>query len=450
MGIGKCRAVLLAKKFLRRWKANAWNMGLMRRAKERRRNLAESIQNSAKSELQKQKNRQISLSSLASSTGGSESPDGLQKHSGDTMLPPLTPLQKRQSLPAEFRDGQSQLENSTGTKRKREDSDKDVDQGTPRRTKSDHKRSRTIGDSIMSAPPHHMTRTPYKSRMDVSKVKNGSLLSDILMRQARRLAPNARSDTTRTDYFQLKALGIDPDTPVVPLTKKRTRDEMEIDGAMGTALSSPRPSNGTRLSVSQPATQNHPTSAKASGSADDDEELFSQIRSIREALAESEQWCRSERQSLEKSMTPQPEDSAPKNETPAQRRLREMKERGRTPSRTEVRLRAMGDKALLPKGFWDGEGMGMSLVGKGKGKGKSKEVTTPLLPPGRRQEPVGAPPRGFAALATTRGGQTSGLFKGGPLFPPAAANHQDHQGRRQGAAEAQKQEGSSAEDAIEL
>lgn len=431
----------------------------MRRAKERRRNLAESIQNSAKSELQKQKNQQISLSSLASSTGGSESPDGLQKHSGDKMLPPLTPLQKRQSLPGEFHDGQSQLENSTGTKRKREDSDRSVDQGTPRRTKSHHKRSRTIGDSIMSAPPHPMTRTPYKSRMDVSKVKKGSLLSDILLRQARRLAPNARSDTTRTDYFQLKALGIDPDTPVVPLMKKRTRDEMEINGAegsMGTALSSPRPSHGTRLSVSQPATQNRPISAKASGSANDDEELFAQIRSVREALAESEQWCRSERQSLEKSMTPQPENSAPQNETPAQRRLREMKERGRTPSRTEVRLRAMGDKALLPKGFWDGEGMGMSLLGKGKAKAKAKEVTTPLLPSGRQQQdPVGAPPRGFAALGTTRGGQTNGLFKGGPLFPPpaaaaAAANHQGQGRRRQVAAEAQKQAGSNAEDAIEL
>lgn len=435
----------------------------MRRAKERRRNLAESIQNSAKSELQKRKNRQISLSSLASSTGGSESPDGLQKHPGDTMLPPLTPLPKRQSLPAEFHNGQSRVESCTGTKRKREDSDGSVDQGTPRRTKNHHKRSRTIGDSIMSAPPHPMTRTPYKSRMDVSEVRNGSLLSDILMRQARRLAPNARSDTTRTDYFQLKALGIDPDTPVVPLTKKRTRDKMEINGAegsMGTAFSSPRPSHGTRLSVSQPATQTHPNSAKASASADDDEELFAQIRSVREALAESEQWCRSERQSLEKSMTPQPEDSARQSETPAQRRLREMKERGRTPSRTEVRLRAMGDKALLPKGFWDGEGMGMSLVGKGKGKGKAKEVTTPLLlSSGRQQqEPVGAPPRGFAALATTRGGQMNGLFKGGPFPPPAAAaaaaaaaaNPQDPQGRKQGAAEAQNQAGLSAEDAIEL
>lgn len=434
----ECRAILLAKKFFKRWKANAWKMSLMRRAKQRRRNFASSIQNSAKKERQKQLDRKTSLSSLASSTGGSESPAGQQRNPKNMMPPPLTPLQKRQSLPADFDNEQSQLENPTGMKRKREDPGRSVDQGTPRRTKIYRQQSRTIGDSIMSAPPHPVTRTPYKSRMDVSKVKDGSLLSDILMKQARRLAPHARSDTTRTDYFQLKALGIDPDTPVVPSTKKRTRDEMEIDGtesSTGTILLSPRSTHSTRLSVSGSVTKAQPDSAKVSGSAnDDDEELFAQIRSVREALAESEQWCRSERQSLEKSMTPQPESSPANNETPAQRRLREIKERGPTPSRTELRLRAMGDKALLPKGFWDGEGMGMSLAG----KGKQKEVAK-LLPPSRQREQVRAAPRGFAALE--RQGQMNG-FTSGP-FPPA--NNQVQQ-----AAEAQRQAGSSAEDAIEL
>ena len=427
----------------------------MRRAKQRRRKLAESIQRSAKVERQKHNSR-LSLSSLASSMGGSESPAtespvARQEDAADTMPPPLTPLQKRQSLPADSENGQSQLESSTGAKRKREDFDRNIGNGTPRRTKIHHNRSQTVGGSIMSAPPRPMTRTPYKSRMDVSKVKDGSLLSDILMKQARRLAPNARSDTTRTDYFQLKALGIDPDTPVVPLTKKPTRNEKEIDGAdtpTRTTLPNPRPNQSTRLSASQPAPQTHSNSAQASGSADNDEELFAQIRSVREALAESEQWCRSERQSLEKSMTPQPETPPPPNkETPAQRRLREIRERGPTPSRTEIRLRAMGDKALLPKGFWDGEGMGMSMAGKGKGKGKEKEQAT-SLPPLRQREQLGAAPRGFAALERRRE-QTNGFWSG--PFPPANNNY--HNQSRQAPPEAQqkqKQAGSSAEDAIEL
>lgn len=371
--------------------------------------------------------------------GGSESPIGHQSNPGNMMPPPLAPLQKRQSLPADFDNEKSQLETSIGTKRKREDSGRSVDQVTPKHMKIHHKRSRTVGgNSIMSAPPLPMTRTPYKSRMDVSKVKDRSLLSDILVRQARRLAPNARSDTTRTDYFQLKALGIDPDTLGVPSTKKRTRDEMEIDGAensMGTISLSPGSTQSIHLSASQPAALVQPKSAKVSRSADDgDEELFAQIRSVREALAESEQWCRSERQSIEKSMTPQPEISPPNNETPAQRKLREIRERGPTPSRTELRLRAMGEKALLPKGFWDGEGMGMSLAG----KRKQKEVAAPLAPSQQREQ-NGATPKGFAALE--KQGQVNG-FTNGPSRP---ANSQ-----RQQAAEAQKQAGSSAEDAIEL
>lgn len=413
----------------------------MRSAKQRRRNFAMSIQQSVQSERQKQHDRMSSLSSLSSSMGGRISPNGQQGNPGKMMPPPPTPLHKRQSLPADFDKDQSQLEKSIGTKRKREDPVRNVDQGTPRRTKTPHKRSRTIdGDSIMSAPPHPITRTPYKSRIDASKVKDGSLLSDILMRQARRLAPKARADTTRTPYFQLKARGIDPDISVVPSTRKRTMDEMEIDGAgssLGTVLLSPRSTPSTRLSASQPATQTQPNPPKVSSSAnDDDEELFAQIRSVREALAESEQWCRSERESIEKSMTPQPESSPPNNETPAQRRLREIRERGPTPSRMELRLRAMGDKALLPKGFWDGEGMGLSLVG----KGKQKEMITPLKPNDRQREQVGAAPRGFAAFE--KRGPTNG-FTNGPF--PHATN------QRQQAAEAQqKQTGSSAYDAIEL
>ena len=409
----------------------------MRRAKQRRRKFAQSIQSSARNERQRQHNRQISLSSLASSVRGSESPNDRQRDLGNMMPPPSTPWQKRQSLPADLDNGQGLLETSTGTKRKLEDTNRSVEKATPSHTKIHHKRSRTVGNSTMSAPPRPVTRTPYKSRMDVSNIKDGSLLSDILMRQARRLAPNAKSDTTRTDYFQLKARGIDPDTPVVPSTKKRTRGQMEVDGvggSMGTALLSPRPTHSPRLATSQSAAQTPPKKSKISAPADDDdEELFAQIRAVREALAESEQWCRSERESLEKSMTPQSEKPPPNKDTPAQRRLRELRERGPTPSRTELRLRAMGDKALLPKGFWDGEGMGLSLVRNGKGKRKGKEVAPPVAP-ARQREQAGAPPKGFAALDGRP--QING-FKGGPF--PSAINH-----RRQ------KLAGSSADDAIEL
>lgn len=288
------------------------------------------------------------------------------------MAPPPRAGQKRTSLPTGLDNDQLQVGNAKGSKRKREDAMVADDYRTPKPTKISHKRSRTVGDA-MSAPPHGLSHSSRKSRIDVSRVPQGSLLNDILMKQARRLAPAAKSDTTQTDYFRLKALGIDPDTPVIPATKKRPRAESEISAGSTSIEKSP----AYMKSTSQLDPRSRSPLAKPPNTAqDDDEEFFAQIRSVREALAESEQWMQNERQSIERSATPQQSSySPPTIETPAQRRLREIKERGPTPSRTELRLRAMGDKALLPKGFWDGEGMGLSL---NKGKGK-KEEPVPMI-----------------------------------------------------------------------
>lgn len=247
--------------------------------------------------------------------------------------------------------------------------------------------------------------------MDISTVPEGSMLNDILMKQARRLAPTAKSDTTHTDYFLLKARGIDPDTSIVPQTHKRARDEIttheEREYIQPAAHAKrPRQNSETQLVVSNPST---PSAKRSTTNDDDDEALFAQIRSVREALAESEQWMQSERQSLERTTASNQTSMSPPHsnpETPAQRRLREIKEKGHQPSRTEVRLRALGDKALLPKGFWDGEGMGKSLD-KGKARASAdgseswKGVNGAV-----RQPPNGL--MGFAAL-----GQRSGASQWG-------------------------------------
>ena len=207
------------------------------------------------------------------------------------------------------------------------------------------------------------------------------MLNDILMKQARRLAPTARSDTTNTDYFRLKALGIDPDTPTVPQTPKSIRARTAGNGRPKSGRSSFQDSTPTQGPVSSKQilpslfdgaiAQGTATSRENGGEEDG---LFAQIDAIRKALAESEQWFQDERQSIERSLKfKQPRVSPHRpttiTESLAQRRLREVKERGSTPSRTELRLRAMGERALLPKGFWDGEGMGLSLM-----DSKGKEV----------------------------------------------------------------------------
>ena len=335
------------------------------------------------------------------------------------MPPPSEIPRKRQSLPADLGHDPRESEAAIGTKRKRDDPLPSTDELVSRPTKIHHRRSQTLGNSV-SAPPLRPSPTP-RTRVDISKIPEGSMLYETLMNQARKVIPNAKSDTTRTDYFRLKALGIDPDTPVVPSTKKRNWDTAQLNGDSRSSTSSSLPHSLSTLaskpSPAGPPTQKLHNASNPALAEDEDEALFAQLRSIREALAESQQWMQSERQSIERSMTPQsqsqsqsyqtqpqtstinftPSDS---NETPAQRRLREVRERGHRPSRTKMRLRVMGDKALLPKGFWDRgemgqipnqqmkqdgvvvqveqtraeEGIGRSLNGHGPGKGRDKEL----------------------------------------------------------------------------
>ena len=388
----------------------------MRKGRERRRNFAKSLQASARKSAHRHLNSDSfgNLGSFGSTLGGGQSPARL-------MPPPAEIPRKRQSLPTDLGNDPRGSEAPIGTKRKRNDPLLSTDEPVSRPTKLHHRRSQTLGNSV-SAPPLRPSPT-HRTRVDISKIPEGSMLYETLMKQARKVIPNAKSDTTRTDYFRLKALGIDPDTPVVPSTKKRSWDTAQLNGDCRSSTSSSLP-NSSSTPASKPSPARAPTQKlhNASNPAlaenkDDDEALFAQLRSIREALAESQQWMQSERKSIERSITPhsqpqsqsyqiQPQTStinvtpSDSTETPAQRRLREVRERGHRPSRTKVGLRAMGDKALLPKGFWDRgdmeqssnpkmrqdgvllqvdqrraeEGMGRSLNGHGLGKGRDEEL----------------------------------------------------------------------------
>ena len=386
----------------------------MRKGRERRKNFAKSLQASARKLAHRHLKSDSfgSLGSVGSTLGGEKNPARL-------MPPPSETPRKRQSLPADLSHDPRGSEAAIGTKRKRHDPLLSTDEPVPRPTKIHHRRSQTLGNSV-SASPLRPSPT-HRTRVDISKIPQGSMLYETLMKQARKVNPNAKSDTTRTDYFRLKALGIDPDTPVVPSTKKRNWATAQLNGDSRSSTSASLPHSlstpASKASPARPPTQKLHNASNPALTEDEDEALFAQLRSIREALAESQQWMQSERQSIERSMKPQSKtqsesyqiqpqtstiNSTPShsNETPAQRRLREVRERGHTPSRTEMRLRAMGDKALLPKGFWDRgdigqspnakmkqdevviqvdqrraeEGLGRSLNGHGPGKVGDKEL----------------------------------------------------------------------------
>ena len=397
------------------WKSKAWNLGLKRRGKERRRTLARSLRDKSQSPLIKQTWLEDSPFSKILPM---DNQNFSQKNSLQMLPPSSVPSQRRQSLPMHSIDGGSaagSISANVGNKRKRGESDLTIDQETPSRFKPQHRRSSTLGSSIMSAPPHRLSKMTARRSIDPRRVGDGSLLGDTLIRQARRQAGNAKSDTTRTDYFKLKAMGIDPDTPIVPETQKRPRATTVTNGVPATDTQ--RPAMTTNRSQA-PST---PTKAMI----DDDEAFFASIRNVRETLADSTSWFQSERQSIERSMTPQTSASPPSTETPAERRLRELRERGPTPTRTEMRLRAMGDKSLLPPGFWDN--LSTTSTSLGKGKQGETEQASPATTPRRAI--------GFAALAEQREGR-------------ALVNGNSELDEREESPLQQK--GASAEDAIEL
>ena len=395
----------------------------MRKGRDRRRNFAKSIKELAES------THNLKDRSFAAGSSKLTGVDN-QAHPSDRVVTTF----KRQSLPSSYVHEENGLESFKGTKRKRNDTAANASYKMSRPTELGHRRSRTTGDSFVTTSQHGTSRNPSNPRIDRSKVERGSMLNEVLMRQARKLAPTARSDTTHSDYFRLKALGVDPNTPFVPQTQNSIRAPTKGNGGRKIDRGSLQDSKPTsRPVLSQPSLPLQPDPATAQGptaSKDNDEEedsLFAQIRSIREALAESEQWFQGERRSMERSTTTQqPKVSPPRpaatSESPAQRRLREIKERGPTPSRAELRLRAMGDKALLPQGFWDGEGMGLSLMG---AKGKEGKVANSSLPPKRLGSQQSNGLIGFAAMTQTSGTHARGPREQRSEEPKAGATVED-------------------------
>lgn len=169
------------------------------------------------------------------------------------------------------------------------------------------------------------------------------------MAKARHLLAGVPTDTTRTDYFRLKAMGIDPDTPSVPATgKKRTRMEFEVEAKEALKLSPADRTNSTSLAKSHSphitGQASLPDSTARQVANDPDEELLAQMRRVREAMSESIDWFQEERAKSELSRS----SSESCTETAKEKRLREW---APTPSRTEQRLAITGGHGLIPKDF---------------------------------------------------------------------------------------------------
>lgn len=313
----------------------------MRKGRERRRNFARSMQELARSTKEQSQSSARQSSSLGSNSD-ERSAKRQRQMAYSVMGPPLKPTTKRASLPGQL--GTSSNQNGASIP--------NPPQGMPaRRHKSRYKRPSAVEISSVSGRPSVSTNSIGPSRFDAPTLSEGSYVSEAAMKKARRLA-SGRTDTTRTDYFRLKAMGIDPDISIIPkaTTKKRTRDS---DGSNpnkhprpsppspAPALSS-HPNPPQNLSYSESNLSGLNANLPATTTSDDETEaLLAQMRTVGDALSESISWFQSERI---KSEIDSSHSSGGKPETENERKLREWK---RTPTRMEQRLRASEGKGVL-------------------------------------------------------------------------------------------------------
>lgn len=184
-----------------------------------------------------------------------------------------------------------------------------------------HKRSRTIGGMQPPPTPNRVPQTGttqdfrhsiFSPRSSLNRSTSGSNLRQSVLR--------AKQDDTKTDYFRLLANGIDPDTPLVPLTArqveaKERKDREEREAAVARAhnrrrvnSTAPRGSQSVTSATTSPAASPQPAptvpsptpSASRSVYDPQTDDLLQQLREARLALENDTTWFKEQASKIEK------------------------------------------------------------------------------------------------------------------------------------------------------
>lgn len=221
----ECRAILLSKKYLKRWRENAWKRGLKRRAPERRRRFAQSMQDMARDLARHNQEAELLQSSQKSENIYQKLETEASK---EPVLPYSTSLKKRKSPHADV-DHHSTPNRASRSKRSRREYVQEELSPSSQYMNSDHA-SNIVANSKQSET-EELINTLVDTQSDYTYLANGSTSSHKILQKIRVLLPVGKLDDTRSDYFLLKSRGIDPDTPVVPRTSKKRHSEEDIRGS---------------------------------------------------------------------------------------------------------------------------------------------------------------------------------------------------------------------------
>ena len=192
-----------------------------------------------------------------------------------------------------------------------------------------HKRSKTLGSSGHTQSVRPSTSLPARSPR-ATLAGSTTLRRSISQKSLQQSLTQQRLDQTQTDYFMLKAHGVDPDTPLIPeaaaqVTARKQKEEEHRQSVndrvlrrSGSTLDRSRSRSFTPSSPVQPAILMAPPSSvprststvkptAPSSSVTDEDPFLRQLREAKEALSTDETWFKAQTSELEKEIEQQEE-----------------------------------------------------------------------------------------------------------------------------------------------
>lgn len=313
------------RKFVNLWRSLTWNNLLRRNADNRRQQFSETI----KANEAKKRKRDEELKDILAAVEESKAIKRLMQHQKE-VAQDVEKLKAERRKEYEMTHGPQKV---AGQKRKslsnHDDLSDDVDSTNAGPSTPSHKRSRTLdtpsdpsssaeryAEHIAGKFPTVWPRFPPQS----SQTQRSSQTARSTNHRDPRLTSFLSSgkddrpmvDKTVDDYFRLKALGIDPDTPLIPLTekqleakkkreaeeKKRTIERIKrrhYHGGRFRRQRSPSPPLFPETSppVSPPPVPAEPVPATTANPPtwnEDDDDLLKQARAQRKELEEGSNW----------------------------------------------------------------------------------------------------------------------------------------------------------------
>ena len=195
-----------------------------------------------------------------------------------------------------------------------------------------HKRSKTEvavdnDQDSDEAYERYQVRLAYIRQQAVGRSLFSRTLSKLGTQPASENPRQRNVDTTKTDYFRLKARGINPETPIIPLTARQVEQQHEqVKGEKARRAVEPKPWQGKstlrRLSIdtklsdfdmappAKPVSKPLPTPTPSPATGTSAPDLLETIQTCKKEQQDDAEWFKVQRQTYDKQFPESPQKSS--------------------------------------------------------------------------------------------------------------------------------------------